>query len=271
MNGCENMTTGQLLFIGLGLYSEMDVSLHGLSEIKQCDTVFAEFYTSKLIGMKKNSFEQTFGKNVKILSREQTENGEIILEHAMKEKVGFLTCGDPMMATTHVDLRVRAIRKGIATTIIHSGSIITAAPGLLGLQNYKFGRTTTLAYPEKDYFPTSPYSVILENKKAGLHTLVLLDIQSDKQVFMTANDGLNLLLEMEEKQEKRLFNQDSIVCVVARAGSPDPVVAAGSIKDLIQRDFGGPLHTLVVPGNLHFMEIEALEVLAGLPQHLNKN
>ena len=270
MNVCENMTGGQLLFIGLGLYSEKDVSLKGLTEIKHCDTAFAEFYTSKLIGLEKDSFEQTFGKTIEILTREETEKGDRILEHASKENVVFLTCGDPMIATTHVDLRVRAIRRGIKTKIIHSGSIITAAPGLLGLQSYKFGRTTTLAFPEKDYFPTSPYTVILENKERGLHTLVLLDIRDDKQSYMTANEGLKLLLKMEEKMKKRLFDDESIVCVVARAGSPEPIIAANTIKELIRRDFGAPLHTLIIPGALHFMEVEALEVCAGLPQKLSK-
>jgi len=154
--------------------------------------------------------------------------------------------------------------------IIHSGSIITAAPGLLGLQNYKFGRTTTLAFPEKNYFPTSPYSVILENKKMGLHTLVLLDIQTEKEAYMTANEGLKLLLEMEEKMKKHLFDDESIVCVVARAGSPNPIFAAGLTKEMICRDFGGPLHTVIIPGDLHFMEIEALEVFAGLSQRLSE-
>lgn len=258
------MATGQLLFIGLGLHDEKDVSLNGLSEIKNCDKVFSEFYTSKLIGLKKDSFKQTFGKHVELLSREETERGDKILNSAINEKVAFLTCGDPMIATTHIDLRLRAIKKGILTKIIHSGSIITAAPGLLGLQNYKFGRTTTLAFPEKDYFPTSPYNVILENKKIGLHTLILLDIKADKNVYMTANEGMSLLLEIEEKLGKGLFKKDDMICVVARAGSPKTVVAAGPIKELINRDFGGPLHTLIVPGDLHFMEIEALEVLAGL-------
>jgi diphthine synthase len=175
-----------------------------------------------------------------------------------------------MIATTHVDLRVRAIRRGIPTKIIHSGSIITAAPGLLGLQNYKFGRTTTLPFPVKEYFPTSPYGVILDNKNMGLHTLILLDIQADKDMYMTANDGLKLLLKMEEKIGEQLFDKESIVCVVARAGSPKPIVEANSIKELLKRDFGDPLHSLIVPGALHFMEIEALKVLAGLPQILSE-
>ena len=264
------MSNGRLIFVGLGLYDEKDISLKGLNELDNCDKVFAEFYTSKLVGLDKNTFEKKLGKPIEVLSREESEKGDKILDYASKEKVGFLTCGDPMIATTHVDLRLRAMKRGIETKIVHSGSIVTAAPGLLGLQNYKFGRTTTLAFPEKDYFPTSPYTVIKRNKEMGLHTLVLLDIQADNNIYMTANQGMELLLKMEEKLGGNILSEDSVICVVGRAGSPDPVIAANTIKVLLNKDFGPPLHTLVVPGNLHFMEVEALEVCANLPKEISK-
>jgi len=259
------MNKGRLTFIGLGLFDEKDISLKGLNEIKNCDKVYAEFYTAKLTGTNISKIEKTIGKHVEILSREETERGDKILKSAKDKHVGFLTCGDPMTATTHVDLRLRADKMRIKTRVIHGSSIVTAVPGLLGLQNYKFGRTTTLAYPEKDYFPTSQYHIIKENKEMGLHTLVLLDIQADKERYMTANEGMKLLLKMEEKHGEGIFNEDSIICVVARAGSPKPIVAANTIKNLIDRDFNSPLHTLVIPGKLHFIEIEALQALAQLP------
>jgi diphthine synthase len=256
---------GRLIFIGLGLYDETDVSLKGLQELKECETIFAEFYTTKLGSFHKKSFEEFIGKNIEILSREDTEKGEKIIKAATQNTVAFITGGDPMIATTHVDLRLRAIKQGIPTQIIHSSSVVTAVPGLLGLQNYKFGRTTTLAFPEKDYFPTSPYTVIHDNKNMGLHSLVLLDIQAEQNRYMTANEGITLLMEMEKKLNKHLFNNDTIACVVARAGSSDPVIVAHTLEHLQTMDFGAPLHTIVIPGNLHFMEIEALELCAGLP------
>jgi len=259
------MNKKSLTFIGLGLFDEKDISLKGLEEIKNCDKIFAEFYTAKLTGTDIKKIEKTIGKPVKILSRAETEKGDILLKSAEDSNIVFLTCGDPMTATTHVDLRLRAIKMGIKTKVIHGSSIVTAVPGLLGLQNYKFGRTTTLAYPEKDYFPTSPYNIIKENKVMGLHTLVLMDIQANNDRYMTANEGMKLLLKMEEKHKENIFDENSVVCIVARAGSADPVTVAGAIKDLIDRDFGPPLHTLVVPGKLHFMEIEALQLLAQLP------
>jgi len=265
------MPEGKLIFIGLGLNDERDISLKGLEEIKNCDKVYAEFYTAKLVGTDVSSIENTIGKSIEILSREETEKGDLILERASRESVVFLTCGDPMVATTHVDLRLRALTKGIKTWIVHSSSIFTAVPGLLGLQHYKFGRTTTLAFREKDYFPTSPYKVIKVNKKMGLHSLVLLDIQSEKNKIMTANEGIELLLEMEKESEEHVFTERSIVCVVARAGSPSPTIMADRVGNLKEKDFGAPLHTLVVPGNLHFIEIEALIKFAGLPIEVSKN
>jgi diphthine synthase len=270
MNGCEKMLKGRLVFVGLGLYDETDISFKGLQEIKQCDEVFAEFYTTKLGEFDKKAFEKFIGKKIEVLSREETEKGERIINAAAQNHVVFLTGGDPMIATTHVDLRLRAIKQGIPTKIIHSSSISTAVPGILGLQNYKFGRTTTLAFGEKEYFPTSPYSVLYNNRKMGLHTLVLLDIQTEKNRYMTANEGLELLLRMEDKLRKNLFTDDNIACVVARAGAPDSVVAANTINVLKKKDFGPPLHTLVIPGNLHFMEVEALELCAGLPPELGE-
>jgi len=262
------MSQGRLTFIGLGLYDEKDISLKGLEEIKKCDKVYAEFYTAKLTGTDLKKIEKKIKKNIEVLSREETEKGDKILESTMKENVVFLTCGDPMTATTHVDLRLRAIEKGIETKIIHGASIAAAVPGLLGLQNYKFGRTTTLAFPEKEYFPTSPYQIIKANKMMGLHTLVLLDIQADKERYMTANEGIDLLLKMEKKLCESIFTEDSIVCVVGRAGSPNPTVMANTIGFLKDKNFGPPLHTIVIPGNLHFMEVEALVKLAGLPGEL---
>jgi len=264
------MKKGKLTFIGLGLYDEKDISLKGLDEIKNCDIAYAEFYTAKLVGTDMNELENTIGKKIKILTRKETEKGDNIINSAKKENVVFLTCGDSMTATTHVDLRLRAINEGIKTKIVHGSSIVTAVPGLLGLQNYKFGRTTTLAYPEEDYFPTSPYDVIKNNKEMGLHTLVLLDIQSNRNKNMTANKGIELLLEMEKKKRERIFTKKSMVCVVARAGSSNPTVRADKIEVLKDEDFGTPLHTLVVPGALHFMEIEALKNLANLPTELSK-
>jgi len=262
MTGLTIMPTHTLYFIGLGLYDEQDITKKALDAISECDELFAEFYTSTMMGTDINTIEKTIGKKIKVLTREETENGEKIFKGLENGNVGFLTGGDSMAATTHVDLRIRAIQKGYNTSIIHGTSILTAVPGLLGLQHYKFGRTTTLVTPEKNYFPTSPYDVIKKNRHIGLHTLVLLDIQQEKNRYMTATEGIDILLEMEEIRNEKIMSEDDQICVIARAGSKNPLVKSGKMVELKNMDFGPPLHTIVVPGELHFMEKEALSILS---------
>jgi len=262
--------SGSLTFIGLGLYGTHDLSLHGLHVLHESEAVYAEFYTSRLGSFDHQSFEQQIDKPITILSREKTEGADEILASAKKKHVALLVCGDPMTATTHVDLRLRAAKAGIPTRIIHASSILTAAPGLLGLQTYKFGRSTTLAFPQKNFFPTSPYDVIAANLKAGLHTLVFLDIQAENNRYMTAPEGLRLILEMGRHLKDTTITDGTLACVVARAGSENPVVAADRIKSLVNRDFGPPLHILVIPGALHFIEVDALTAFAGLPPDLGR-
>jgi diphthine synthase len=170
-----------------------------------------------------------------------------------------------MVATTHLSLRIMAEEMGIETRIVHNASIITAAPGLLGLQHYKFGRIVSLPWPQENYFPTSPYDAILENHSRGLHTLILLDLNPEP---MRAGDAISILLKMEEIKGKGLFTEDTLLCVVARAGTSNPVVRADRIRRLLKEDFGDPLHTLVLPGKLHFAEAEALVKLAGAPREI---
>jgi diphthine synthase len=59
---------------------------------------------------------------------------------------------------------------------------------------------------------------------------------------------------------------DEVVGIgIARAGSDDAAVKADLLVRLQSYDFGGPLHILIVPAKLHFMEAQALTVLAGAP------
>ena len=57
----------------------------------------------------------------------------------------------------------------------------------------------------------------------------------------------------------------TIAVGIARAGSERPVVKADYAERLKDFDFGKPLHILVIPGKLHFLEAEALVKLAGGP------
>jgi diphthine synthase len=255
---------GRLVFVGLGLHDQRGITLRGLDEMSRADVVFAEFYTANLRDGSLEALSEESGRPVQLLDRKAVEAGDAIISAARDSRVVLLVAGDPMTATTHVDLRLRAEREGIPTEVVQGVSVMTAVPGLLGLQHYKFGRTTTLPFPQEGYSPTSPYEVVEENLSRGQHSLVLLDIDAEGGKYMTATEGLHLLLDMERRVGHGAIGEKTLVCVVARAGSPDAAVRAGTLGRLASEDFGPPLHSIVVPGKLHFLEQEALEMLAGM-------
>lgn len=257
-----------LVFIGLGLHGE-GISLRGLREAQEADVVYAELYTSMLPKLRLDELEQTIGKPIKVVDRETVEQRpDEILQAAKASKVAFLVPGDPMVATTHIDLRLRATKAGIETKVVHAASIASAAAGLAGLQSYKFGRTATVPFPDN---PSQvPYETLVENRERGLHTLLLLDIRAEEGRAMTVNEAIEVMLGLEEKLWKNAFTPDTLAVVVARAGSDDTVVKADRVGKLRGLDFGPPPHVLIVPGKLHFVEAEALRVFAGAPEAVAK-
>jgi diphthine synthase len=153
---------------------------------------------------------------------------------------------------------MRAAARGIKTAIVHAASISSAVCGLSGLQNYRFGKSCSLPFPQKNWFPTTPLDVILQNLSLRLHTLVFLDIQEER--YMTVPEAVGLLEQMAGQRKAEI----PLYVGIARAGSGEPVVRAGTADAIRAVDFGPPLHILIIPAELHDMEREYLEVFAGL-------
>jgi diphthine synthase len=262
---------GEIVFVGLGLHDETGISLRGLEEAKTANAVFIELYTSLLPNFSVKRFEEISGKKLCVVSRKalEEENGEAILEAAKTGKAVLLVPGDPLIATTHVALRIEAEKRKIQTRIIHGASILSAVIGLSGLHNYKFGKSVTIPFQEN--FSETPYQVIAQNRKLGLHTLCLLDIKAEEKRYMSIRESLAMLLKTERKRRKKIARMNTLVVGIARAGSANPTVKAGLIKELLGYDFGGPPHSMIFPGKLHFMEAEALIVLAGAPEKVRED
>lgn len=248
-----------LTFVGLGLYDKEDISEKGLALIRNADQVFLECYTSRLMGATLSDLEQFYQKPVRPLGREDVEqHPDELLDCASRGNVVFLCAGDPMVSTTHADLRMRAEKRGIPTAIIHAASIASAVCGLSGLQNYRFGKACSLPFPQKNWSPTSPIDVIKENLERNLHTLVYLDIQNDR--YMTVGEAVGFLEILAEQTGFSI----PLYVGIARAGSSAPVVMAGTAEKIRAEAFGPPLHIVIVPAELHEMERECLEMFAGL-------
>ena len=261
---------GELVFIGLGLHDELGLSLRGRAEAESCDSLFLELYTSVMPGLHLDNLNKLVGKNVRVISRRDVEEDaeEVILSKARTGKVGFLVPGDPMVATTHIDLRLRAHKAGIRTRIVHAASVMPAAAGVTGLQSYKFGRTVTIPATWQGEFPESVYTNIKNNHLSGLHSLVLLEIDTENKKYVSIPQALKQLSAQSRKRSEDTINFETLTVGIARLEAPDMIVKAGTVAEVAQVDFGVPPFALIFPGSLHFVEAEALQVLCGARKDL---
>ena len=280
-----------LTFVGLGLYDERSITIEGRDVLNKADRVFAEFYTSKLAGATTADVEAFHGVDIEVRDREGTERDpDPILDAARGSDAAFLVAGDPMISTTHVDLRLRAVDRGIDTQVVHGTTAQTAASSLTGLQNYRFGKATTLPFAYgSDNVPESVLTTIANNRERGLHTLCYLDIDAEREAYMSVDDAARRLAgaldstgtadavsdvsdttDADGDGAGVDFDADgnTLAVAIARAGSSAPVMRADRLSALAEDDFGEPLHLLVIPGDLHYVEAETLRTLAGAPTDL---
>ncbi|MFT4312920.1 MAG: diphthine synthase [Candidatus Woesearchaeota archaeon] len=264
-----------LSFISLGLGDKHDITVRGLQKVQNSDVVYLEYYTSMFLSTKEE-LEDFFQKDIILATRNIVEaEDNRIIKDAKEKKVAFLVIGDVFSATTHSDLYLRATQEHIQTDITYNASILTAV-GCTGLQLYKFGKTTSLVFFEPDWKPQTAYDVIKENQKQNLHTLCLLDIkvaepskidlakenyQPQKPRFMTIQQAITQLQEIERERKENIFTQNTKIIGVARLGQETQKIVFGTVEELQTIHFGEPLHSLIIPAqNMHFHEEEMLEL-----------
>ncbi|KAI9475580.1 MAG: diphthine synthase [Benjaminiella poitrasii] len=266
-----------LYVVGLGLGDEKDITVAGLEAVKKSERIYLEAYTS-ILTVGKERLEDYYGKEVIVADREMVESdSDSILANADSVDVSFLVVGDPYGATTHTDLVIRAREMNIPVKVIHNASIMNAI-GACGLQLYNFGQTISIVFFTDTWRPDSFYDRIKENHQFGLHTLCLLDIKVKEQSienmargrliyepprYMTVNQAVEQLLEIEEKRGEGLCKPDSLAIGCARIGTSTQKIIAGTLEELVDADFGGPLHSLVLIGSrMHEMEAEFVKEFA---------
>lgn len=248
-----------LYFIGLGLGDEKDITVRGLEAVKKCDVLYLDNYTSQL-SCSIEALKKCCGKEIILANRDlvETKAEQTILKDAKTKNVAFLVVGDPLVATTHTDLLLRAKKAGIQTEIIHN-TAINSAIAETGLHIYKFGAVASVPFTDEKFFPETPYTIIKENLARGLHTLVLLDLIPAEKKFMTIEQGLKFLLEIEKKKGEKIILPETKALGCARIGTKNSKIQFGTIKDIMKQDFGEQLHCIIIPGKMHFMEEEFLQ------------
>ena len=246
-----------LLLVGLGL-DVGEITVKALKALKDADVIYYEDYTNPIRPEMIEALEGLLegGKKIERIDRSTMEeaSGEKLIEPAKSKTVAVLVPGDPLSATTHTSLILQAKTEGVECLIFHAPSILTAVAEC-GLQLYKFGRTVTLP-EEGDACPESVYNYIVQNRVAGLHSLVLLD------VGMAVVPALRKLLDADTE------GVIGEVVVLSRLGIADQQsIVSGRADKLAKQDegeafFGNPPHCIVVIGETHFFEKEFLDEVA---------
>lgn len=257
--------------IGLGLGDAKDITVKGLEIIKKCDKVLLESYTS-ILTVGKDVLEQFYGRELIVADRELCEsNIDEILKEAQVKEIALLVVGDPLGATTHTDMLIRAKQMNVETQIVHNASIMNAVSSC-GLQLYNFGETVSIPYWTETWRPDSFFQKIVENYKRNLHTLCLLDIKVKEPTeesltkkvrqymdprFMSVAEAAKQIIHVIENNSESEISENCTAIGLARVGAPDQKITVKSIKDMQETDLGPPLHSLVIPASqLHPLEID---------------
>ena len=248
-----------LWFVGLGISGFKSIPSEALEILSKADMVYLEQFTSPIGKSDLTKIKNATTGEFKLAKRWLVEDGSEILKNAKKKKVVLLAYGDPYIATTHIELRTRAIEDKIKTHSIHASSSLTSMVGECGLHFYKIGRIATIMSEMKSL--TTPYYVIYKNIIEGNHTILLLEYNQDKDFFLDPKDALNGLLETEKGQIRNVISSSTYGIVASRIGFKDQAIISGKISSLKKVDFGKPPHTVIIPGRLHFTESDALKIL----------
>ncbi len=272
-----------LVLIGIGPGGTAGMTRAAIEAAKNSDHRRYEAYTALWSDDHLAELESEIGHIQKVM-RPEVEDPVELLELASNSKVAILVVGDPLQATTHIDLQLRAEEAGIDCSVIHGISITGLVTGAIGLSNYRFGRQTTLTYPYGGWIATSPLEVIAMNRIQGLHTLALLDLDptgegTGGQVPMQPEDAANAMLSMADKLKNSIEEMPSestldklkieacrkvceeidtlMVVLCSDMGTFEQKIAYLPLRKLSAAE-GGRLHCLVIPANLGDVEELAL-------------
>ncbi|XRB05928.1 diphthine methyl ester synthase [Pycnococcus provasolii] len=268
-----------LFLVGLGLGAPDDITLKGLKAVQSSARVYLESYTAILPGhvadessSSSSSVESVVtgspsglqalcdaysipANSIKLADREFVEQrSDEILENTEdgsddEVNVTLLVVGDPLCATTHVDLMLRASERGTKVSVVHNASIVNAV-GTCGLSVYRYGEAVSIVFFTDTWQPDSFYDKILANRQRhnsdALHTLCLLDIQvkeydpvamsrgefrRNPPRFMDVHRAARQLLAVEKKRGQNAYGADTLAVGLARVGANDQAVAVGTLEE----------------------------------------
>ena len=258
-----------LIGIGPGDLDHMTERARGVA--RGCSKRYLEGYTAVLPPKEEGRLESVVGPWEKLM-RDEVEGAEELLASAREESVALLVVGDPMQATTHIDLEDRCVEQGIGFHVIPGLSATALAVSLSGMQSYRFGRQVTLPFATSDYLPTSPLKMLCNNFENGLHSLVLLDLDPtgmglEQPRPMSPAEAVGLLEKMaarvvDEEEGGRGLLEIPVKqwngILLSDLGTEEERVLSGPLGDLSGQK-GGMVHAFILPAEFSGMEEDAFE------------
>ena len=250
--------------IGLGLGTIEYLTLGALETAERMDELLLDTYTSWIHPDLMKYLREKFGERLVKADRSMLEERiDELIKKAEEKEIGILVPGDPLIATTHISIILEARRMKIPVYLVYGVSIISASASASGLQAYKFGRITTI--PRDGVGVETCYRVVAENLEKGLHSLILLDTADGG---LRIPDALKMLMRVEDELGYGIFDRDSMVICLARIGSSEELRWAGRVMEALKLHYPPPPHLIIVPGELHFAEAEALKEILGAEEEL---
>jgi len=238
-----------LYLIGVGL-DKKDISMNALEAIRKCKKLYFENYTNVMPYSLKD-LEKVIGRKLVPADRKFVEEADDLIREAKEQDIGLLISGDPLSATTHIGLIIRAKKEKLKLKTIHATSVFNAVSET-GLQLYKFGKTASIAKWQPNFNPESFYDSIRQNLSMGNHTLLLLDIG------LSVKEALGYIESIAKARDLEMLHKEMIVC--EKLGTDKQKITIGDIHRLSDRKYSLPA-CIIIPGKLHFIEAEMLELL----------
>eukprot|EP00798_Chlamydomonas_sp_ICE-L_P008666 gene8666-34117_t len=213
----------------------------GLEAVKKCKRVYLEAYTSILLCDKEKL--ELYGRPVIVADREMVESqAETILEGAETEDVAFLVVGDPFGATTHTDIQLRAREKGVKVHVIHNASVMNTIEA--------FGPHATTHTDIQLRAREKGVKVHVIHNASVMNAIGACGLQLYK-----FGECISIVFFTETWRPDSFYDK----ILANKKMADDQQIVVGTMKQLLDVEFGPPLHSVVIPGDIHVVEQEMLE------------
>ncbi|XP_053104211.1 diphthine methyl ester synthase isoform X2 [Hemicordylus capensis] len=218
-----------LYLIGLGLGDAKDITVKGLEIVKQCSRVYLEAYTSIL----------TVGK-------------EALGDHTQRSCSPCSEAGNSIQSYTQC---------------LHNECCRLLWFTAVQLRRNRFHRFLDRYMEAREFFRQNRQ----KQEKRDAHTLLTWGKKIyEPPRYMTVNEAAEQLLAVvqnrrvkaEESEVSGNITEDTVCVGLARVGAADQKIAAGTLLEMTTAELGGPLHSMIITGTLHPLEIDMLKLFA---------